>query len=276
MSSAVVDETSGRNSHRPRLQSPENIPKLSNHGYSLSFSGSQSCLEHLIEHFGDHIIHLRDEKQRTPLHIAALHGHAECASMLLNLGAAPLVVDSEGRTPLIAAAQYGQSNVVELLLSCKIDLSACDNDGNTALHWACLRKHHQTALLILESCQDAKIVDVSNNEKKTPLHLAARNGLVDVTRELLKKGANVLAIDNEGLTPALSCAPNNNVAHCLALILQMLPDCLDKANKSNASNTNLDQSNAMRMALKDSMSSLPGLKELKGLDSNHSSDNEFY
>ncbi|ENN75031.1 hypothetical protein YQE_08346, partial [Dendroctonus ponderosae] len=207
--------------------------KVSNHGYSLSFSGSQSCLEHLIEHFGDHIIHLRDEKQRTPLHIAALHGHAECASMLLNLGAAPLVVDSEGRTPLIAAAQYGQSNVVELLLSCKIDLSACDNDGNTALHWACLRKHHQTALLILESCQDAKIVDVSNNEKKTPLHLAARNGLVDVTRELLKKGANVLAIDNEGLTPALSCAPNNNVAHCLALILQMLPDCLDKANKSN-------------------------------------------
>ncbi|KAH1016980.1 hypothetical protein HUJ05_007720 [Dendroctonus ponderosae] len=27
MSTAVVDETSGRNSDRPRLQSPENIPK---------------------------------------------------------------------------------------------------------------------------------------------------------------------------------------------------------------------------------------------------------
>ncbi|CAH1131964.1 unnamed protein product [Ceutorhynchus assimilis] len=198
------------------------------------FSGSEACLTLLLAHFGDKIVHLKDEKLRTPLHIAALHGHSECAKLLLKHGAEPNVVDEEGRTPFIAAAQYGQSSVVELLLGFNIDLSACDKDGNTALHWACLKKHHQTALLILENCQNAKIVNIPNNEKKTSLHLSARNGLVDITRELLKKGANVSAVDNEGLTPALSCAPNFNVAQCLALILQTRPDFTDRENISEA------------------------------------------
>lgn len=57
----------------------------------------------------------------------------------------------------------------------------------------------------------------------SPLHISARNGLIDVTRQLLKKGASIFAVDNEGLTPALCCTPNLNVAQCLALILQTLP-----------------------------------------------------
>lgn len=74
-----------------------------------------------------------------------------------------------------------------------------------------------------------------------PLHLSSRNGLVEVTRELLQKGASVSIIDNEGLTPALCCAPSVNVAHCLALILKNLllpPDTNnieDKLAKKNES-----------------------------------------
>lgn len=55
------------------------------------------------------------------------------------------------------------------------------------------------------------------------LHLSARNGLVAVTRLLLEKGAAVLAVDCNGLTPALACAPTSAVAHCLALILASTP-----------------------------------------------------
>lgn len=54
----------------------------------------------------------------------------------------------------------------------------------------------------------------------SPLHLAARNGLVQVTCKLLKTGASVLSVDSDGLTPALSCAPNLQVAQCLSLILK--------------------------------------------------------
>ncbi|KAJ8926301.1 hypothetical protein NQ314_021341 [Rhamnusium bicolor] len=174
--------------------------------HCATFSGSEKCLELLVNHFGAQIVHFTDCRQRTPLHIAALHGHTECAKFLIDQSAEVQVFDEE-----------------ELLLTCNIDRTSCDKLGNTALHWACLKKHNQTALLLLEDKQGDTIISVTNNDKKTPLHISARNGLVDVTRELLKKGASVLAVDNEGLTPALCCAPNNNVAQCLALILQSLP-----------------------------------------------------
>uniref|UniRef100_A0A2D4F7Q9 Uncharacterized protein n=2 Tax=Micrurus corallinus TaxID=54390 RepID=A0A2D4F7Q9_MICCO len=54
-----------------------------------------------------------------------------------------------------------------------------------------------------------------------PLHIAARNGLASVV-QALSRGATVLAVDEEGHTPALACAPNKDVADCLALILSTM------------------------------------------------------
>lgn len=56
-----------------------------------------------------------------------------------------------------------------------------------------------------------------------PLHLAARQGMVAVTKTLLARGASVDAVDSCGLTPALACAPGPNVAQCLAIILASYP-----------------------------------------------------
>lgn len=133
-----------------------------------SFSGSDKCLELLVNQFGNEILNLQDCRKRTPLHIAALHGHTECAGFLLEHGAEISIFDEDGRTPLIAAAQYGQLQIVDLLISSKVDLiSVVDKMGNTALHWACMKKHSQTALFILDSVQDNAVINFANNEKKT-------------------------------------------------------------------------------------------------------------
>lgn len=66
----------------------------------------------LCKHFGSEIVQLRDSRERTPLHVAASHGHSDCVAFLLTEGAVINCLDDEGRTPLIIAAQNGQSPVV--------------------------------------------------------------------------------------------------------------------------------------------------------------------
>ena len=42
---------------------------------------------------------------------------------------------------------------------------------------------------------------------------------IPVVQELIARGANLLTEDEDGHNPALACAPNPQVADCLALIL---------------------------------------------------------
>ena len=52
---------------------------------------------------------------RTPLHLAAVHGHRMAARLLLTAGAEPDVADEDGVTPLLLAADLGHLPLVQLL-----------------------------------------------------------------------------------------------------------------------------------------------------------------
>uniref|UniRef100_A0A7N8YNE5 Serine/threonine-protein phosphatase 6 regulatory ankyrin repeat subunit A-like n=1 Tax=Mastacembelus armatus TaxID=205130 RepID=A0A7N8YNE5_9TELE len=187
---------------------------------------NEGVAEMLIDSLGASIINSSDSKGRTPLHAAAFSDHVECVSLLLSHGAQADIVDTHmRRTPLMMAALNGQTNAVEVLVSsAKADFVLQDTERNTALHLACSKGHETSALLILEKISDRNLINCTNAALQTPLHVAARKGLTVVVQELLAKGASVLAVDENGYTPALACAPNRDVADCLALILNsMMP-----------------------------------------------------
>lgn len=187
---------------------------------------NEGVAEMLIESLGESIVNTTDAKGRTPLHAAAFSDHVECVSLLLSHGAQANAVDTHTRrTPLMMAALNGQTNAVEVLVSStKADLALQDTDRDTVLHLACSKGHETSALLILEKINDRNLINCTNVALQTPLHVAARKGLTVVVQELLGKGASVLAVDENGYTPALACAPNRDVADCLALILNsMMP-----------------------------------------------------
>ena len=71
----------------------------------------------------------------TPLHQAALKGHKDLVSVLLDAGCPIDVVDSEGGNALHNAAGAGN---VEVLIERGSGVNIEDNDGRTPLHWAAI------------------------------------------------------------------------------------------------------------------------------------------
>ncbi|POI31500.1 hypothetical protein CIB84_004749 [Bambusicola thoracicus] len=185
----------------------------------------ENCASMLIGAIDASIVNCKDDKGRTPFHAAAFADHVECLQLLLSHSAQVNAVDHAGKTALMMAAQNGHVGAVDFLVNiAKADLTLRDKDLNTSLHLASSKGHEKCALLILDKIQEQSLINAKNNSLQTPLHIAARNGLKMVVEELLAKGACVLAVDENGHTPALACAPNKDVADCLALILAtMMP-----------------------------------------------------
>ena len=70
----------------------------------------------------------------TPLHWAALEGHAEICKILLDNHVEKNPRTNDGRTPLNIAASKGHFKVCQVLLQNNVDKIPRDNDGDTPLH----------------------------------------------------------------------------------------------------------------------------------------------
>uniref|UniRef100_A0A8D3CGR9 Ankyrin repeat domain 52 n=1 Tax=Scophthalmus maximus TaxID=52904 RepID=A0A8D3CGR9_SCOMX len=231
---------------------------LDHRGYTpthwAAYHGREGCLLILLE---NKLFSNQERNLFTPLHCALVNGHGVAAELLVKtVGPQTVnVSDAKGRTPLHAAAYSGNVAGLQVVLAQAGEVDAVDHCGCSALmvaadcgqtmafslHFdnlvhskvvctmliffsACfiLQGHEMCALLILGEISDSSLINATNSALQMPLHIAARKGLATVVQVLLSRGAAVMAVDEEGHTPALACAPNKNVADCLALILSTM------------------------------------------------------
>lgn len=153
-------------------------------------------------------INKKNDMGLTLLHQAVMYGNVEAVEMLAARKADISVRDGSGRTPLHYCAIYGLKDVenvptkggacleiARFLLGKGVDVNAGDADRREPLH-------HVRSRVMAELFID-KGGDVKSKDKNgwTPLHWAAMQGFLEISKILVEHGADVNALDGDGRTP---------------------------------------------------------------------------
>ena len=145
-------------------------------------------------------VHDADSAGWTPLHSSAVNGNTLLCAELLRLGADVDPLTDQNQTPLILSVYSGNLDTVKLLLKHGADAQAFTSfEKNQAIHIAA-DKGYRLILEHLISNAGAS-ANAKNAVERTPLHLVALNGRVDMAAFLLRHGAKPEEMDAGGWTP---------------------------------------------------------------------------
>lgn len=103
-----------------------------------------------------HLLQLLNEKDNTgcsPLHYASREGHIRSLENLIRLGACINLKNNKNESPLHFAARYGRYNTVRQLLDSEkgsFIINESDGEGLTPLHIACQQGHTRVCIQCFE------------------------------------------------------------------------------------------------------------------------------
>ncbi|KAL3308767.1 hypothetical protein Ciccas_012697, partial [Cichlidogyrus casuarinus] len=138
-------------------------------------------------------VNIQDSNGMTPLHYYALRGYELATLQLLvsNKGIVNNVKDRDGLTPLALAVTHNHISIVKLLLLyAKADRVSDDNYGMIGLHRAVLANNIECVKLLLEKRPERQLEN-KDKANRTPLHLAIRDGHLEMARYLIDRGASL-------------------------------------------------------------------------------------
>ncbi|XP_061381523.1 ankyrin repeat domain-containing protein 50 isoform X2 [Danaus plexippus] len=127
-------------------------------------------------------VHSSDTEGRTPLHVSAWQGHTEMVNLLIKVGGASVDGrDRCSRTALHAAAWRGRAGVLRTLLEHGADPAAVCTQGATPLGIAAQEGHEECVLWLLQLGADPLQADHCG---RTPAKVAWRAGHANICRLL--------------------------------------------------------------------------------------------
>ncbi|XP_017765750.1 PREDICTED: ankycorbin, partial [Eufriesea mexicana] len=180
--------------------------------------GHARCVEALVNLCGAHPDHV-DDNGCSALHYAATLGHADATALILKLGADPNRQDRKGRTPALCAAAKGQLETLKILAQHGGSLYARTVRGTGVAHEAVASGRIELIKWLAK--KRPSTLDVATHDGKTPLHVAALHGHLDVCKVLLDNGARINAMlrtSKGNLMTALDAALYRGHRDCAKLI----------------------------------------------------------
>ena len=143
-------------------------------------------------------IETKNDKGRSPLHLASRSGALATVKMLVEAGADVRTTDADRGTCLTLAAYHGHTDTVRYLVGLpEVDLNHQDRDKCTALHFAVQKKHSEVVEVLIDAGAD---IDRKDALGFSPLILASVSGALATVKMLVEAGVDVRATHKGKLT----------------------------------------------------------------------------
>jgi ankyrin repeat protein len=188
------------------------IKLLIEEGANLGIYNSinKSSLEHIFERFKQRSalpilkimpnVHIVDDYDKcTALHFAAKYNYCECIEYLLQRGIDVKGMNSRGQTPMIFAAISGSHESIELLVNHGGDVDRPDKVDNqlwSPIFYAISNSHVRCVDSLIKRRADLNAIDCNG---LTPIFYALHN--LEFVKLLVENGADINFPDKSGRTP---------------------------------------------------------------------------
>lgn len=158
----------------------------------------------------------RNVSQQTPLHVAALNGHAPVCQMLIDCNAQVDVFDAGCETPLHLSSYKGHVVLCKMLVASCANVNVGNSRGLKPLHLASKFSNVVTCKALIDLQAQ---VDGRTRAQQTPLQLAVTDGSDrHKWQQLLASGASVHALDDRNQSALHRAAANSDPAACRMLL----------------------------------------------------------
>ncbi|XP_058975803.1 transient receptor potential cation channel subfamily A member 1 [Musca domestica] len=168
----------------------------------------------------EQLLNEKDNTGCSPLHYASRDGHIRSLENLIRLGACINLKNNNNESPLHFAARYGRYNTVKQLLDSEkgsFIINESDGEGLTPLHIASQQGHTRVVQLLLNR---GALLHKDHNGRN-PLQLAAMSGYTETIGLLHSVHSHLLdQVDKDGNT-ALHLATMENKPRAISVLLSM-------------------------------------------------------